>query len=84
MSFPFLIYFIAIEMVALKEFLSICSFGLLLVTFILTGGHIMPDRTEKEKNKKKLVLMVGKLANIGLTIVAFFCIFASDLHFDIA
>ena len=84
MSFPFLIYFIAIEMVAMKVFLSLCAFGLVLNTFILTGGHIMPERTESEKNKKKFVLCLGKLINIGLTIMAFICIFASDLSFDIA
>ena len=84
MSFPFLIYFIAIEMVALKEFLSICSFGLVLTTFVITVGHILPGRTDSEKNKKKCVLISGKLLNIALTIVAFLCIFASDLYFDIS
>ena len=79
-----MVYFIAIEMVALKEFLSICSFGLVLNTFVLTYGHIMTDRTESEKNKKKIVLIAAKLLNIGLVLIAFLCIFASDLHFDIA
>ena len=84
MSFPFLIYFIAIEMVALKVTLSFFAFGLVINTFILTYGHTLPDRNDREKNKKKSILILGKLINIGLTIVAFLSIFASDLSFDIA
>ena len=85
MSFPFLVYFIAIEMVAMKVFLSLCAFGLVVNTFILTGGHIMPERTESERNKKKCVLIVGKLLNILETIIiieiSFLFLFASFFAF---
>ena len=99
MSFPFLIYFISIELVAFHAFASICATCLVVNTFLLTIAHILPEHSQKEleerenaganaqpKRKfgvKKLALLICKTANIALTVLAFLQIFISNLHFDI-
>ena len=68
-----MIYYVAIGMGAMYEFLFIMSFCLVLVTGLLTWAHW--------KKNEKLVL-IGKIANFGLTFIAFINIFACDLVYD--
>jgi hypothetical protein len=65
--YSYLIYYVAIAMGAMFEFLFICSFCLILVTALLTWAHY------KQNEKLRLV---GKVANATLTIIAFINIFA--------
>jgi len=65
--YSYLIYYVAIAMGAMFEFLFICSFCLVLVTALLTWAHY------KQNEKLRLV---GKVANATLTIIAFINIFA--------
>lgn len=67
MFYSYLIYFVAIAMGAMFEFLFICSFCLVGVTALLTYANY------KQNDKLRLV---GKIANASLTIVAFINIFA--------
>ena len=83
MSYTYLIYFILIEMTALHEFAFLCSVGVQVVTFILVCASMWPESTEGASRVKKLFLVAGKIANVALTIVAFFQIFLSDHSFDI-
>ncbi len=71
--YSYLIYYVAIGMGAMYEFLFICSFCLILVTALLTFAHL-------KKNQK--LILIGKIANVGLTFIAFINIFACDLFYD--
>ena len=71
--YSYLIYYVAIGIGAMYEFLFICSFCLILVTALLVFAHL-------KKNQK--LILIGKIANVGLTVVAFINIFACDLYYD--
>ena len=71
--YSYLIYYVAIGMGAMYEFLFICSFCLICVTGLLTFAHLR----ENEK-----LIKIGKIANFGLTFIAFINIFACDLYYD--
>ena len=58
---------------AMYEFLFIIAFVLLLVTGLLTMAYV--------KDNQKLIV-VGKVANVGVTVVCFINIFACDLYYD--
>lgn len=71
--YSYLIFYVAIAMGAMYEFLFIVSFCLMLLTAVLTYAHL----TNHEKLK-----LIGKIANVGLTIVAFINIFSCDLYYN--
>ena len=71
--YSYLIYYVAIGMGAMYEFLFICSFCLILVTGLLVFAHL-------KKNQK--LILIGKVANVALTFIAFINIFACDLYYD--
>ncbi len=71
--YSYLIFFVAIAMGAMYEFLFIIAFCLTLLTGVLTFAHF--------KNNEKLRL-VAKVGNVTLTIVAFINIFACDLYYN--
>ena len=71
--YSYLIFYVAIAMGAMFEFLFIVAFVLTLLTGVLTYAHY--------KNNEKLRL-VAKVANVSLTIVAFINIFACDLYYS--
>ena len=71
--YSYLIFYVAIAMGAMYEFLFIVAFLLMLLTAVLTYAHL--------NNHDKLKL-IGKIANVGLTIVAFINIFACDLYYN--
>ena len=71
--YSYLIFYVAIAMGAMYEFLFIVAFVLTLLTGVLTYAHY--------KNNEKLRL-VAKVANVSLTVVAFINIFACDLYYS--
>ena len=71
--YSYLIFFVAIAMGAMYEFLFIMALCLVLVSGLLTFAYL--------KNNEKLRL-IGKLANVGLTVIAFINIFACDFYYD--
>ena len=73
MFYSYLIFYVAVAMGAMYEFLFIVAFLLVAVTCFLTYAH----HTQNEK-----LLIVGKAANVTLTIVAFINIFSCDLYYD--
>ena len=73
LQYTYLIFYIAIVMGAMYEFLFIVSFVLLLVTALLTFAYV-------KKNEKLIV--VGKIANVAVTFVCFINIFACDLYYN--
>ena len=73
MLFPLLVYFIAISLGTMYEFLFIMGFLLVCVTFLLTIAHF-------KKNEK--LRKIAKMANVTLTVIGFINIFASDFYFD--
>ena len=76
MFYSYLIYFIAISLGSMYEFLCIMGFLLIGTTFLLTFAHW------KDFKKKVLVRRIGKIMNVSLTIIAFINIFANDLYFS--
>ena len=73
MFYSYLIFYVAIAMGAMYEFLFIISFVLVLVTGVLTWGHY-------KQNEK--IRLIGKAANVVLTVIAFINIFACDFAYD--
>eukprot|EP00347_Sterkiella_histriomuscorum_P003498 403364069 len=73
MLYSFLVYFMAISLGTMYEFLFIFGFVLIGFSFLLTIAHI--------KNNRKLRI-VGKIGNVALTIIAFINIFANDMYFS--
>ena len=71
--YSYLIFYVAIAMGAMFEFLFIVAFVLTLLTGVLVYAHY--------KNNEKLRL-VAKVANVSLTVVAFINIFACDLYYS--
>lgn len=71
--YSYLIYFVAIAMGAMYEFLFICSFLLIIVSGALVLAHF------KKQEKLKLI---AKTANVALTVIAFINIFACDFYYD--
>ncbi len=71
--YTYLIFYVAIGMGAMYEFLFIVSFVLLLVTGLLTYAYV-------KKNDK--LIIVGKIANVAVTFVCFINIFACDLYYN--
>ena len=71
--YSYLIFFVAVAMGAMYEFLFIITFCLTLLTGVLTFAHF--------KNNEKLRL-VAKVGNVSLTVVAFINIFACDLYYN--
>ena len=71
--YSYLIFYVAISMGAMYEFLFIVAFCLMLVSGVLTWAHY-------KKNEK--LRLIGKVANVGLTIVAFINIFSCDFYYD--
>ena len=70
MLYSFFVYFLAIAMGTMFEFLVIFGTILIGVPFLLTFAHI--------RNNDKL-RKVGKIANVVLTIIGFINILADDL-----
>jgi hypothetical protein len=68
-----LIFFLAVAMGAMYEFLFIVSVALFAITGFLTWAHY------KQNERLRLI---GKVANVGITIIAFINIFACDLTYD--
>ena len=75
LMYSYLIFFVAIAIGAMYEFLFIAAFCLLLVTGLLTYAHMKQDEDSRLK-------LIGKVANVSLTIVAFIDIFACQLYYD--
>ncbi len=73
MFYPFLVYFIAISLGTMFEFLVIIGLVLIANTFLLTVGHL---------KDKRILRLIGKCLNVGLTIAGFINIFASEMYFD--
>ena len=81
MSFPYLIYFVAIEMTAFHVFAAICCTILVANTFALTYAHTItpePNPTgendpsyERENAKAKKLKLLFKLVNVVCTILGF-------------
>ena len=71
--YTYLIFYVAVGMGAMYEFLFIVSFVLILVTALLTMAYV--------KDNQKLIV-VGKVANVAVTVVCFINIFACDLYYD--
>ena len=84
MSFPFLMYFIQIEMSSFRIFSFILSCALVVTAFGLTVAHCLPEESEKEKKFKLFLKLVFKIVNVSCTMLSFFhLIIVSDFHFDI-
>lgn len=73
MLYSFLVYFIAISLGTMYEFLFIFGFVLIGVSFLLTIAHM--------KDNRKLRI-IGKIGNVVLTITGFINIFANDMYFS--
>jgi hypothetical protein len=71
MAFPLTIYVIAISLRAMYEFLIIFGVIEIIITFILTVGHLKQD--------KPILLKIGKGLNVVMTFICFMNIFATDL-----
>ena len=71
--YSYLIFYVAIAMGAMYEFLFIVSFCLILNTGVLVYAHL--------KDNEKL-RFIGKVGNVGLTVVAFINIFSCDLYYN--
>ena len=71
MSYSYLVFFMAIALGTMYEFLFIIGCGIVAATFILTLAH-MKDSW--------ILRIIGKFLNVGLTITAFVNIFASDIY----
>ncbi len=71
--YPLLVYFIAIALGTMYEFLFIVGFALFGVSALLTLAYVRDHRVLK---------IVGKAANVGLTIIGFINIFSSDMYFN--
>ena len=83
MSFTYLMYFIQIMMTSFHEFSVICTIGVLAVTFMLTFAHSLPEKTDAQQNRKLFLKIVCKIANVALTVLAFFQLFISDFYLDV-
>ena len=73
MLYTFLVFFIAVGMGAMYEFLFIVSFVMFLVLALLTVAYV-------KKNDK--LILIGKVANVAVTVVCFINIFACDLYYN--
>ena len=73
MLYSFLVYFMAISLGTMYEFL--CIFGIILIgdSILLTVAHL--------KDNRKLRI-IGKIANVSLTIIGFLNIFINDMYFS--
>ena len=71
--FPFFVYFIAIALGTMYEFLFVFGFFHIGVSFLLAVAHM------KENRKLKII---GKLANVFFTVAAFINIFSNDMYFE--
>ena len=77
MAFPFLIYFVAIEMTAFHVFAAICSSILVVNAFALTWAHTLVPLDEndpsyqREFDKAKKMKLLFKFVNVVLTILGF-------------
>ena len=83
MCFTFLMYFICIFTVSFHEFTAICGICVVVLTFLMTIAHILPENTEGQKTGKRFFKFICKVGNVALTVLAFFQIFISDMSFDI-
>ena len=70
MLYSFFVYFLAIAMGSMFEFLIIIGMFLIATPFLLTLAHI--------KNNPKLRVL-GKCVNVALTVIGFINILADDL-----
>ena len=73
MSYSYLVFFIAVSLGTMFEFLFVISVFLVATTFVLTIAHI---------RESWLLRIIGKFLNVGFTITAFVNIFASDIFID--
>ncbi|CDW79325.1 UNKNOWN [Stylonychia lemnae] len=73
MMYSFLVYFMAISLGTMYEFL--CIFGIVLIgiSVLLTIAHL------KDHRKLKLI---AKIANFSLTVIGFLNIFINDMYFS--
>ena len=81
--YTYTVYFICIECTSFYEFLAICSTILVIFTFFFAFAHSMNATTEAEVNRKRYILLLCKIVNVTLTIIAFVCLFISEFSFDI-
>ena len=89
LSFTYLMYFVCIELTAFHEISFICSLCLVVLTFLICGISMLPEKVMKEgelveNEKRKYFLLVCKIANVTLCVMAFIMIFLSDMSLDIA
>lgn len=85
MAYPLLMYFIMIEMTAFHEFAFFTSMVLVANTFILSVMTMLPNDpvTKKRTTLKRFWIIICKLTNVVLVVLAFIQIFISDHSFDI-
>ena len=63
------------------EFTTICGSALITNSLFLCYLYTMSD---ENANKKKYLILLAKMVNVGLTVVAFMTILISDHGFDVA
>lgn len=73
MAYSYLVFYMAISLGTMFEFLFIIGVGIVATTFLLTVAHF--------KNNW-IMRLIGKFMNIAFTITAFINIFASDIYID--
>ena len=71
-------------MTSFHAYAALNSTLLICLALLLTAAHCMKDNGEVASNRKRLLLIILKCCNVGLTVVCFIQLFNSDLHFDIA
>ena len=84
MCFPFLVYFMAIEMSCFHEITSLVGTVLAVNTFLLCIAHAMDASNDAAKAKKTKLVAFAKLINVVCTIYGFLTILISDQSFDIS
>lgn len=73
MFYPLLVYFIALSLGSMYEFLFVFGFFMIGMSFLLTIAHI---------KDKKILRIIAKFGIVGFTITGFINIFANDLYFE--
>ena len=71
--YPILVFYIAVALGSMYEFLFIIGLLMLGVSALLVIAHIKNNR---------VLRLVGKIANVAVTTTAFINIFANDLYFS--
>ena len=71
-------------MTSFHAYAALNSTLLIVLALLLTAAHCMKDNGEVASDRKRVLLIILKCCNVGLTVAAFIQLFNSDLHFDIA